>query len=75
MKAIVTTYKGPTNCRGARIIADDGDGNRLTIPFDHALNTEGVHRKAAQGLCDKMGWKGRIIGGGLKRGMAWVFAE
>lgn len=75
MKAILTKYKGPTNTRGARIIADDGDRNRLTIPYPHELNHEDGHRKAAEGLRDKMGWKGRLIGGGIKGGMAWVFAD
>lgn len=29
MKAIVTKYYGPTNSKGSRISADDGDGNGM----------------------------------------------
>lgn len=75
MKAIVTRYKGPTNYRGARIIADDGDGNRLTISYPYELSGEAVHRKAAEALRDKMGWAGELIGGGTRTGYAFVFAE
>ena len=73
MKAIETTYHGPTNTKGSRIIADDGDGNRLTISYPHELSGEAVHRKAAEALRDKMGWSGRLIGGATKRGYVFVF--
>lgn len=75
MKAIVTRYKGPTNYRGARIIADDGDGNRLTISYPYELSGEAVHRKAAEALRDKMGWRGELLGGGTRTGYAFVFAD
>lgn len=35
MKAITTSFRGPPNTRGARIVASDGDGNTLTIAYDH----------------------------------------
>ncbi len=73
MKAIMTTYHGPTNTRGSRIIATDGDRNRVTIPYPHELSGEACHRKAAEALKDKMGWKGKLIGGGLKNGYVFVF--
>jgi len=34
MKAILTTYKGPTHTKPARIIATDGDGNKAEIKPD-----------------------------------------
>lgn len=74
MKAIQTTYKGPTNYRGSRIIASDCDGNRITIPYPHELDSPDAHRKAAEALRDKMGWEGELIGGWLKNGMVFVFA-
>ncbi len=74
MKAIKTTYKGPTNFKGSRIIATDGY-NRITIGYDHGLSSDGVHEKAAYALCKKMKWEGRLIGGGLKDCMVWVFSE
>ena len=74
-KAIVTRYKGPTNCRGSRIIADDGDGNRIAIPYSYELSAEACHRKAAEALRDKMGWKGTLVGGGIRTGYAFVFVD
>ena len=73
MKAIRTRYHGPTNTRGSRISADDGDGNRVTIPYPHELSGEKVHRRAAQTLCDKMGWRGAITGGAYKHDYYWTF--
>lgn len=76
MKAIQTKYLGPTNCRGSRIKATDNDGNKVTIPYPYELHQgEDMHRKAARALCDKMGWKGRLVGGALKNGYAFVFLD
>lgn len=76
MKAIITQYHGPGNVRGARISAFDGD-NRIYIPYPHELagGQEAAHRAAAQALCDKLGWKGTFITGGLKNGFVHVFEE
>ena len=73
MKAIKTTYKGPTNTRGSRIIASDEDGNKVTTSYPYELSGEAVHRKAAEALRDKMGWKGNLISGSLKNGYVFVF--
>ncbi|MFA6063991.1 MAG: hypothetical protein WC736_15490 [Gallionella sp.] len=73
MKAIVTKYHGPTNTRGARITASDEDGNRATISYPYELSGEEVHRKAAVALCDKMNWKGRLVGGSVKNGYVFVW--
>lgn len=75
MKAILTRYKGATDRRGSRIIATDSDNNRMTIPYPHELNSEEAHRKAAEALRDKMKWNGKLTGGGLKNGYAWVFCD
>jgi len=75
MKAIVTTYHGPTDTRGSRIVASDSDNNRASIPYPHELSGEACHRKAADALCAKMGWKGELIGGGLKNGYVFVFVS
>lgn len=72
MKAIRTRYFGPTNVRGSRIIADDGDRNRITVSYDHSSSNP--HREAALALCAKMGWKGDLIEGGLGDGYVYVFA-
>ena len=75
MKAIVTKYHGPTNTRGSRISASDTDRNRISIPYPHELSGEDVYRLAAETLCKKMGWPGRLIGGSVKNGYVFVFAE
>ena len=65
MKAITTTYHGPTNTRGSRIIADDGDGNRFSVSYRSKLNSGENHAAACKGLCKSMGWGGRMQGGSL----------
>ena len=75
MKAIMTKYIGPTDRRGSRIKATDSDGNSIMLPYDSALDTEGNHNAAAKALRDKMGWKGRLIGGWTSGGMAYVFDD
>ena len=73
MKAIITKYHGPTNYKGSRITASDEDGNRITISYPYELSGEDVHRKAAEALCEKMNWKGGLIGGSLKNGYVFTF--
>ena len=75
MKAITTKYHGATNTRGSRITATDEDGNRITISYPYELSGEAVHRAAADALCAKMGWSGRLTGASLKRGYVFVFAS
>lgn len=77
MKAIETKYLGPTDFKGSRIVADDGDGNRVTISYPYELSGEEVHRAAAVALCEKMGWSGAdtLVGGSTKRGYVFVFTN
>jgi hypothetical protein len=75
MKAIKTTYHGPGNIKGSRIIATDDDGNRRILPYDYALNREQNHSKAAYALRDKMGWTGELITGCLKDCYVHVFTS
>lgn len=75
MKAITVRYIGPTNTRGARMKADDGDGNSVTIPYDYELSREERYRSAARALCEKMNWHGRLCGGGTKAGEVFVFVR
>lgn len=76
-KAITTKYVA-TNTRGARIVATDGDGNRVNIFYPNDLPDEQRHRAAARALCKKMGWTGRLAEGTLmsarrKTGKVFVF--
>ena len=75
MKAIKTTYHGPTNTKGSRIIASDEDGNRITIPYPCGLSNVAAHKKAARALCEKMKWVGKMVSGSLKNGYVFVFVD
>ena len=75
MKAITTKYHGPTDTRGARISATDNDGNRVTVPYEHALSGEAVHRVAAVALCKKMRWRGVLVAGATGAGYVYVWND
>lgn len=61
MQAIQTSYKGPTNTKGSRIIAKCAAG-RIVMGYDHALNIEENHKYAAVLLTNKLGWTGKQYG-------------
>lgn len=75
-QAITTKYVGPTNLSGSRIIVSAQAG-RMIVPWDHALDTDENHTRAAQAFADKWEWKGKLVGGALPngRGNCYVFAE
>jgi hypothetical protein len=75
MIAIETRFLGPTDTKGARILATTCNGQRLTLPYDY---TGDEHRKAAEALATKYGWLRdgmRLVGGGTKAGYCWVFVD
>ena len=74
MKAIWTTYHGPTNSRGSRITAA-AEGSRVTVPYDYGAKDP--HHTAALALCAKMGWTGDLITGGRPdgKGNVYVFVD
>ena len=79
-RAIRTHYVGPTNTRAGRIVADAGDrASRVTVEWDHALNSEQNHAYAAVLVTRKMGWTGEfytpLAGGGYGAEYFWVFTE
>ncbi len=79
MKAIITRYVPATNTKPSRVIAEAEGGNRHVMTFasyygDDARGS-GPYRKAAEELCMKMDWDGKLIGGGTKDGYVFVFAE
>lgn len=74
MKAIITKFHGQTEHKPAFILAKDMDGNRFKQSTNAAHDTDyDLHQMAANGLINKMGWGGAVIGGGIKGGYAWVF--
>jgi len=72
MKAIRTRYHGPTNTRGSRISAIDGDGNRVSISYNHASNSDNLHEVAAYTLMKKMEWPNELINGGFGHDEYWI---
>lgn len=77
MQAIVTEYLGPTNHRGARIVAKCAAG-RTVVPYEHALSGEAVHRVAVDALRAKLGWTGehypgRWVAGELPSGSGYAY--
>jgi predicted GIY-YIG superfamily endonuclease len=76
MQTINTKYIGVTNTKGSRIKAtNSGKGASVTLGYDHALNIDGNHKKAAEALKAKLDWQGRMIGGHTEPGMVWVFED
>ena len=73
-QAIETRYLGPTNTKGGRIKATAWGGS-VTVPYDHALNTEDAHKAAADALIAKMGWNGTYAQGGNAKGTGYYFVN
>ncbi len=73
MKAILVKYKGPSNTKGSRLIASDGDRNRITVGYPHELSGSAVYEYAATLLCKKMNWQGELIGGQLGNDHVFIF--
>ncbi len=70
-QAIITKFIGPTNFRGSRVKAS-ADAGSMTVNWDHALNHEQNHDRAAQALAEKLQWGGKWYGGGLLTGNVYV---
>lgn len=66
-QAIVTSFHGPTNTLGSRISATAPAG-RVYVPYDHSFSSERNHELAAEALCEKFGWVGVMVSGGIKDG-------
>jgi len=71
-QAIVTKYHGPTNTRGSRISAQSA-GGRVSVSYDHELTSGQNHAKAAATLAAKLGWSGRMVGGGSPDSTGSIF--
>lgn len=61
-QAIETRYLGPTNTKGGRIKATAWAGS-VTVPYDHALNTDQNHHRAAMALAAKCAKHAEQYGG------------
>lgn len=81
MQAIQTKYLPCTNFRPSRVKAWCGAGS-IVLSWDHALNVEENHAKAANALASNLGWVGgnygALVGGCLPapcHGYAFVFTR
>lgn len=62
MTAIRTRFIGPTNFRGSRVkvvAGEGGKGFQLTVVWDHSVNSEQNHYRAAAALITKLEWWAR----------------
>lgn len=55
-QAIITKYIGPTNTKGARVKATNGDGIKTYVVWNHAKTTADNHKEAIATLRAKLGW-------------------
>lgn len=72
MQYIKTRYLPATNHTGSRIKATASNGQTLTIPYDHALNSDDLHAKAALALAARLGWSGEYAAGAGDDGHVFV---
>ena len=73
-QAITTEYFGPTDRRGARVIARAQCG-KVVVCWDHALSVDDNHATAAMALVERMDWDGVWIGGALPSGTGNVYVR
>jgi hypothetical protein len=59
MQAIFTKSLGPTNNRGARVVAEC-DAKRIVVSWEYSLNVEQNHERAAMLLIGQLGWTDSI---------------
>ena len=56
MRAIITKYFPAGNVRAPFILAKDCENNSVKLKIDDDLTDDQMHRKAAETLCNVMGW-------------------
>lgn len=89
MASIVTKFLGPTNHRGARVVAQvsdygspieraaraEGKPGRLVVDWDYRAGVEGNHANAAKALAKALDWDGAWTGGEAPGGAGYVFVR
>lgn len=74
MQYISTKFLSATNTKGSRIKAKASSASEsITISYDHSLDCEQAHAKAAMQLADKLDWKGEYAAGGNDTGYVFAF--
>ena len=73
-QGVHTEYYGPTNTKGSRIRAKAWAGV-MWFNYDHALNAEQNHVKAAEAYFKAKEWKGEIVTGGDAEGRGYYHVQ
>jgi len=74
MQYISTKYLPATDTKGGRIKAKASSApHSLIIPYDHSLDVEQAHAKAAMQLAAKLDWQGEYAAGGNDTGYVFAF--
>ena len=74
MQYIGTKYLPATDTKGGRIKAKASSAPySITIPYDHSLDVEQAHAKAAMQLAAKLDWRGEYAAGGNDTGYVFAF--
>lgn len=72
---IRTRYEGPTDARGARIVARS-EGRRATVAYDHRYMGQAQHERGARALMARRGWSGTLTAGEWQdSACAWTLVE
>jgi hypothetical protein len=66
-QAITTKFLPVTNTRPSRVKAT-ADAGSVTLSWDHGVNIDENHARAAKALADKFGWRGAWYQGALHDG-------
>ena len=72
-QAITTSYRGPTDTRGSRVVARC-EAKRIAVEWDDALDSASNHAAAALQLMADLGWSERnsLVMGGTRDGYVFV---
>ncbi len=75
MRAIYAKFIPTTETKPARVKAFSGK-HSVAVSFHGDHPNDDPYRAAAEALCAKMDWQGKLIGGGLENGdRVYVFAD
>lgn len=76
--SIITKFIGPTNTRGSRVKASTASGLTMTLGWDHALDSDENHQRAAIALATRhWQWLGMasVISAWTKTGAVHLFIK
>ena len=72
MQSIETRYLGPTNTKGARIVATATSGIKITRSMPIELEGEQAHASVAMELATQLNWRWHFLAGGTRAGYVFV---